>query len=97
MSHGDISVIKPDIGVKHSFRDTSTTTYYHRDRDEQWEDVKPVVLQSIADVEKRARDWGASYAYILQDGDEGWYVSCIWRGEYGKVTDYLGKEVEYGF
>jgi hypothetical protein len=66
------------IGDNHSYenRESGTTVYYHRDREENWENVKPSVDAKVSEV---IRDRGAEYAYLYEDGR--WMYTSLYGAE----------------
>ena len=67
---GDISVldrrVEPTGPHQFSNRETGTTLAYHRDRGEDWDDVKPVVGPTAQAVAKQIGHNG--YVYVFEDG-----------------------------
>jgi hypothetical protein len=72
---GDISSLAPDIGEKHDFDDRpeGQTTYYHRDRGEDWEANKPQHFKTIKALCNYAEDCGCEYLYLF-DGRKWQYA-----------------------
>ena len=68
---GDISSLGPDIGSKHDFdaRQEGETTFYHRDRDEDWKSVRPRQFNSLKALLKRAGNCGCEYVYLFNGTD----------------------------
>lgn len=75
IAHGDMSILGPEIGTKHDFnaRAEGECTFYHRDRGERWEHVKPQTCMTIRRLLIRAEKCGAEYVY-LHDG-ETWHYA----------------------
>ena len=66
---GGISSLGEIIGDKHDFDDReSGTTYYHRDRDEEWEDNKPTEVTTLFELTNTASQCGTEYLYLFEDG-----------------------------
>ena len=76
LSHGDISVLGPSIGQKHDFNDRpdEVTTFYHRDRDEEWTSVKPRNFDRVNGLKLWAEMCGCEYLYLWQH--DAWYYAC---------------------
>ena len=70
ISLGDLSSlgkeINPDPTKKHNFDhpQPDVCTYYHRDRDEEWDEVKPVESKTLDDLRVLAGDTWAEYIYV---------------------------------
>ena len=75
LSHGDISVLGPSIGQKHDFnnRPEDETTYYHRDRDEEWTSVQPRNHATVASLREWAEGCGCEYLYLWRH--DAWYYA----------------------
>jgi hypothetical protein len=84
---GDISVLRENVGEKHSFDDewkdyrnaigrkNGWTLAYHRDRGDKWESAKPV-QGSLLEVVLRAFNSNAEYIYLWDDSKSQWvYIS----------------------
>lgn len=76
---GSISSLGKIIGHKHNFdrfnmpksrSDVVSTTAYHRDRGEKWEDVKPKYANSKDDLIGLAS--GVDYVYFFENGKWSW-------------------------
>lgn len=67
---GDCSALHAEIGEKHSFnaRPVGQSTFYHRDRGEAWESVKPTIVNDEAEFLAVAETVDAEYAYLYRDG-----------------------------
>ena len=70
LSLGDISLLGPSVGEKHSFddRDEECTTYYGRDRGEPDSQIRTKRYESLKALMDDAADCGCEYFY-LYDGD----------------------------
>lgn len=74
ISLGDISVlaenVNPDTTKPHNFeeRQEDVVIAYHRDRGENWEDVKPMVMSK----EFEAKDTSIEYIYYFDDDKKLW-------------------------
>jgi len=73
ISLGDLSSLRENIGVlAHSFDkppdNLQDCTFYHRDRNEQWENVKPK-LCTFGELLELARNQAAEYLYVFGGGD----------------------------
>ena len=83
ISFGDMSALRerivPNEGEKHTFDEPqeNVTIYYHRDRGEEWERVKPFEAKTEAEYYKRCSQ---EYNYLFKDGK--WY----WNS-YGERTE----------
>ena len=79
ISGGDLSSLRPKIKPtgEHSFENPQEDVciYYHRDRDEQWEQTKPKTYESIIQLYEKLKDSWVEYLYIYIAGD--WYYLCI--------------------
>lgn len=75
IAHGDMSILGPEIGSQHEFRacPDGECTFFHRDRGDKWEHVKPQTCMTIRTLLKRAERCGAEYVY-LHDG-ETWHYA----------------------
>ena len=84
IAHGDMSILGPEIGSQHDFnaRADGECTFYHRDRGEKWEHVKPQTYKTTKELLKYAGKSGAEYVY-LYDG-ETWYY-------FARGAQYFGK------
>ena len=80
---GDLSSIAPEIGDKHGFdqRSQGFVTAYHRDRDEEWEQVMPDEDKTIKSLGQTADNSGGEYLYVFRDGV--WKYSPV--GSNGRV------------
>lgn len=71
---GDISVLRKNIGRKHSFdndeksRKNEWITAYHRDRGDSWKDVKPVTFKTLEELKDYASSGWTEYLYIYDTG-----------------------------
>lgn len=78
---GDISVLRENIGRKHSFdkqsqagkygeeiRKKGYTTFYHRDRGDAWSKTKPRKFKTFAELKKYAEEGWTEYLYVYQNG-----------------------------
>jgi hypothetical protein len=87
---GDLSSLRPEIGVKHPFscldaeagsdyeeRYGNMCTFYDRDRGET--DCTWSVDHSFEDFLDRARGCGAEFYYIMRDGE--WYVGTTYESD----------------
>ena len=79
ISGGDLSSLRQKIkpAGEHSFENPQEDVciYYHRDRDEQWEQTKPKTYESIIQLYEELEDSWIEYLYIYIGGD--WYYLCI--------------------
>jgi hypothetical protein len=83
---GGISSLGKEVGYPHSFddsrvaRENDWTTFYHRDRGEDWEDNKPTIIKR--------------YDYFISYGRESMIdYHYIWNGENWTCYDYKGNLV----
>jgi hypothetical protein len=87
---GDLSSLRPEIGVKHPFscldpeagsdyeqRYGNMCTFYDRDRGET--ECTWSVDHSFEDFLDRARGCGAEFYYIMRDGE--WYVGTTYESD----------------
>lgn len=87
---GDLSSLRPEIGVKHPFscldaeagsdyeeRYGNMCTFYDRDRGET--ECTWSVDHTFEDFLDRAKGCGAEYYYIMQDGE--WYVGTTYESD----------------
>lgn len=88
---GDMSSLKPTIGVKHDFAkpaDGDGTTFYNRDRGEEWEHVKPGRYVSLAKLLETEEKRGVEYVYLFKNGS--WQVA-------GRGLQFFGGSDGSGF
>lgn len=72
ISLGDVSSLGDEIGEKHNFNDVSkdVCNFYGRDREEEWDGIKPNKLDSVQDF------WKLDEEYLYLYGtDSKWYYS----------------------
>lgn len=72
---GDISSLGEIVGHKHKFdraTKVKSTTAYHRDRGEKWEDVKPKYANFKDDLIGLASGYGVEYVYFFENGKWSW-------------------------
>lgn len=81
ISLGSISLLQPEIGTKHDFYERTCTTFYHRDRDDPWENNKPVVL---SDFDTWLNWCDEDYAYLWDNGR--WRIFSRWHST-REITD----------
>ena len=69
ISHGSASYIAPEIGEKNDFNnpDDRYCLFYHRDRGDDWENVKPKHFTSFRDLVNWARYVWCDYLYVFED------------------------------
>lgn len=73
---GDCSYLEREIdppeGVEHTYDNPAggVTVFYHRDREEDWEDVCPKTYGSEEEFRANMDNWG--YGYLFKDG-KWWY------------------------
>jgi hypothetical protein len=85
---GSISVLRKNIGKRHSFNKASRagkygeeierkgwTTAYHRDRGEAWSDVKPRLFKTKKELKDFAKKGWTEYLYIYESGK--WHTYAI--------------------
>jgi len=76
---GEMSSLGTDIGEKHEFEqraeDDATTTYYTRDRGDDWELCKPKDFIVLPEVLCYADEMGTEYIYIFSRGTKIWEVA----------------------
>lgn len=98
ISNGDLSSlsknINPNTNLEHNFENSpkDVCVYYHRDRGEKWESVKPVTYKDINDWEKQIKQGWQEYMYLFKSGE--WYFTnlyneIVWK----KLKTYLNKEI----
>lgn len=81
ISYGDMSSLKeatsPQPRTKHSFDkpQKNICVYYHRDRGEKWEQVKPSSHSNIKEWEKEVAKGLQEYAYLFKNNR--WYFATI--------------------
>lgn len=83
---GNISSLAPDIGTKHDFKDRpeDQTTFYHRDREDDWEQCKPQQFATLRALLKAAANCGCEYVYLF----DGWKWRYAERGaQYFGLSD----------
>ncbi len=95
ISGGDLSSLNKEIEptADHSFDkpQDDVCVFYHRDRGEQWEDVKPDTYESIADMYNKLKNSWSEYLYVYIGND--WYYTRINEGEKLKLK-HLKSELE---
>ncbi|MEZ4711669.1 MAG: hypothetical protein R3A44_31040 [Caldilineaceae bacterium] len=64
---GYMSTLGPTISTKHNpkHRTDDQTTYFHRDREHDWEECQPQRFETIHDLRKFAEDCGCEYLYLF--------------------------------
>lgn len=64
---GDISSLAPEIGEKHDFlnRPEDQTTFFHRDRGEDWETCKPRHFATLDALLQAAANCGCEFLYLF--------------------------------
>ena len=72
---GDVSVLAPNTGNKHDFLDRpeGVTTFYHRDRGDNWKFCKPRYYKGLKSLLKVAEKSGCEYFYFF-DGKTWFYA-----------------------
>jgi hypothetical protein len=101
LTHGDISSLRPEIGIKHAFSSLDQTTmsskefdqlygnmstFYHRDRGEDLNEWR--VFDTAEAMIEHFEGNGCEYFYIL--GNDGvWYVADDNSRQWKKVKDVL--------
>ncbi|MCB0083179.1 MAG: hypothetical protein KDE47_19695 [Caldilineaceae bacterium] len=72
---GEISSLAPEIGSQHDFdsRPKGQTTYYHRDRGDDWKDVRPRRFKTLKALCRHAQRCGCEYLYLF-DGQNWQYA-----------------------
>ena len=85
ISLGDISSLDENIGSKHDFnaRPKDECNFYHRDREENWDDVKPKEFSSRAEY---MHNFQEEYNYLFFNGE--WLVSS-YKSSFEKLTKEL--------
>lgn len=74
---GDISALRseviPDANETHDFNDPQDDVViaYHRDHQEDWEDVKPICCTSIKKIFEK---YGSCYLYYYDLEEKTWYT-----------------------
>ena len=95
ISGGDLSSLNKEIEptADHIFDkpQDDVCVFYHRDRGEQWEDVKPDTYESIADMYNKLKNSWSEYLYVYIGND--WYYTRINEGEKLKLK-HLKSELE---
>lgn len=90
ISHGDMSIlgekIDPDPSREHSFdkRQDDVCVFYHRDRGEKWESVKPLEVFSEKECYIKNEQ---EYNYLFKDGKWYWRQWC--EGEWKDLSRTL--------
>ena len=83
---GDISSLAPEIGTQHDFMDRpkEQTTFFHRDRGENWERCKPRHFATQDSLMEAAADCGCEFIYLF----DGWKWRYAERGaQYFGLSD----------
>ena len=98
ISLGDISSLRPEIGIQHSF-DTyylseeekenykDMTTYYGRDRDEKGTEYK--TFENFDAFEEYYDPTGAEYFYLY---DQGEWLVCAYGDEFKNLNEVLAAD-----
>ena len=70
--------IKPDKNSEHSFENPQENVciYYHRDRGDNWEDVKPRIYKNIKTWKNEIKQGWQEYLYLFINGK--WYFSSTY-------------------
>lgn len=73
---GDISSLQKIVGHKHKFdnvgKDIVSTTAYHRDRGEPWEQVKPQFAKTKKELIEIGEQGWTEYVYFYENGKWTW-------------------------
>jgi hypothetical protein len=80
---GDVSVLDDDIGEKHDFdgdRPKGMSTFYGRDREEPWNDVKPGTYKDVEEFLSKCQE---DYTYLY---DKGEWMFRSWKRELEPLT-----------
>lgn len=83
IKNGDLSSlhenIQPDENLQHSFEkpQENVCVYYHRDRGENWEHVKPRTYENIKEWKKVVKKGWQEYLYLFIKGK--WYFSSTYK------------------
>lgn len=84
--------VKPRDGEGHGFgyaerarEDGGVTVAYHRDRGEDWDDVKPGHSIALPELLKTAKSCGADFAYLFTGGK--WRAWQPYRGGVASIDD----------
>ena len=76
IDHGDVQSVMPEIGEKHAWNDLSRPErckFYHRDRNEDWSFVYPIVYSNLKELMNSVFYNG--YVYIFADNNWQHYVN----------------------
>lgn len=93
---GDISSlgeeVEPNADKEHTFfkKQEGVTLAYHRDREEDFEDVAPKICSSLEEIRK---NYSGPYFYYYDINDSNWYVA-IGRQEPILLKEALLNEAE---
>jgi hypothetical protein len=70
LSFGNISSLGEEIGTKHDFdkRPEGKCTFYNRDRNEEWNSIKPKTYSNVAEFLQKCDE---EYTYLFRDNK--WY------------------------
>lgn len=80
LSFGAMSSLREKVGRKHSFdnMDSTSCTFYHRDRGDDIKDCKASIFSSIGYWRRNHRVMGCSYFYLFRDGA---WICWDWQGQ----------------
>ena len=80
---GDISSLreklKPNKDLTHNFDEPQddVTIAYHRDRDEKWEQTKPLVNKNLDEFNNWLKDSWIEYIYLYDEEKNKWLWDCV--------------------
>lgn len=89
INNGDLSIlsenIEPDEKVEHNFdkRQDGVCLYYHRDRGEPWEQVKPRTYSDVSKWIKEIKKGWQEYIYLFKDGK--WHFTRTNRTKWQEI------------
>ena len=95
LDYGDMSSLRekihPNVNSEHSFENPQegVCIFYHRDREEDWEDVSATTFEKDSDFLKYYDD--SEYFYLFVDGT--WYYIDTWDWGYVQGEDVNWKKL----
>lgn len=84
--------VAPVCPELHSFdnREIGATVAYHRDRNEPWDEVKPVRTETLTELVQRGADMWCEYVYLFWNGH--WSYNTVEDALAGKAYEPLTEE-----
>lgn len=96
ISGGDLSSLHREIEptAKHSFENPQDDVciYYHRDREEEWEQTKPKTFKNIFELYNASKKSWCEYLYIYIGDD--WYYTKTYNENPCLTLEHLKSDLE---